>query len=327
MKLPAKTPAVLVLLFAATVVAASWLLARQQETAVQAGVVERARAVLSFGEACRGYARETLSPVVRQHTDRLIFEANSATFVARGTFEALRKRMPEYPFREASLNPLNPANQADAEEETLIRRFQADPSLPEVTGFLGKGENEKFYVARPVAVKATCLECHHSPQTAPPEVVRRYGDRHGYGWKEGEVKSAVMVASGPDARPEHPSGPGQAKASGSEPIWDRAKLLASLGGNPQALKHVAELARGECPRLLRAIRHALTQGHAAAPARAAHSLKGTVGSLAAARVHGGAGAGGTQPGGGSRRGGRGFRGPGGENGTASGGLDHPGAGG
>ena len=70
--------------------------------------------------------------------------------------------------------------------------------------------------------------------------------------------------------------------SGREPVVDRAKLLGRLGGNAQTLKHVAELARGECPRLLEAVRNALAQGDAKALARAAHSLKGTVGSLAAA---------------------------------------------
>ena len=173
--------------------AAAWFLLRNEDQAVRSEVVERARTVLSFGEACREYARETLSPAVRRHTDGLIFEADSATFVARGTFEAFRKRMPGYSFREASLNPLNEANRATPDEEQLIRRFQENLDLKELTGFARTPEGEQFYVARPIAVTAVCLQCHRSPDTAPAEVVQRYGREHGYGWREGEVTSAVMV--------------------------------------------------------------------------------------------------------------------------------------
>ncbi len=91
-------------------------------------------------------------------------------------------------------------------------------------------------------------------------------------------------AGEPDAIPESGNESAAPARSGGAPIVDRAKLLARLGGNPQTLKHVADLARGECPRLLEAARTALTKGDAAALARAAHSLKGTVGSLAADSV-------------------------------------------
>src|SRR5262249_11989487 len=175
----------------------AWLLIAHQERELRGQVLHRARAALTFGEACREYARETLSPAVQARTRGLVFEANSATFVARGVFAAVRKRMPEYSFREAALNPLNPANRADPEEEALIRHFQADPGLGEVSGYRRGDGGEFFYVARPIPVKQECLKCHGSPAQAPPELVRRYGDRHGYGWKEGEVGAPVIVLGPP----------------------------------------------------------------------------------------------------------------------------------
>src|SRR5262245_2686075 len=171
----------------------AWLLVQRQNEVMHRDAAGRARRVLSFGEACRQYARETLSPAVHRHTEAMIFEADSATFVARGTFEALRERHPEYSFREASLNPLNKQNLADAEEVKLIRRFQQDRELPEITGFREGPDGEQYFVARPIVVQKVCLVCHHSPETAPPEVVERYGKDSGYGWQEGEVNSAIMV--------------------------------------------------------------------------------------------------------------------------------------
>ncbi len=173
--------------------AATWVLIDHQHDALHHQVQERARAVLTFGEAAREYARNTLSPAVRKHTDAMVFEANSATFVARGIFDASRARLPEYSFREISLNPLNLVNRADQEEEQLIRRFRADSELKEITGFRERNGAEEFFVARPIVVKKVCLECHRSPDTAPAAVVARYGRDHGYGWKEGDLINAVMV--------------------------------------------------------------------------------------------------------------------------------------
>jgi PAS domain S-box-containing protein len=192
-KLSVKFGGTILVIVAVTLGGGAWIVLHQQQRAIDSQVAERAATVLSFGEASREYARDTLSPAVRKETHGLIFEANSATFVARGTFEAFRKHQPEYSFREASLNPLNLANKADADEEEIIRRFQADTTLEELSGYRVRDGREKFYVARPITVKKVCLECHMSPASAPPEVVARYGTEHGYGWGEGRVNSAVMV--------------------------------------------------------------------------------------------------------------------------------------
>jgi PAS domain S-box-containing protein len=184
----------LVLVVLATLGAAACMLYRFEERAVERRAFHRAQTVLSFGQACREYAREVLSPAVRAHSDRLVFEANSATFVARGTFEKLNKQLPEYTFREAALNPLNLSNAADATDAVLIGRFARDRSLEEFSGFRTRDGHEEFFVARPIAVQAKCLECHDSPDTAPVEVVERYGREHGFGWKEGDIAGAMLVS-------------------------------------------------------------------------------------------------------------------------------------
>jgi signal transduction histidine kinase/CheY-like chemotaxis protein/HPt (histidine-containing phosphotransfer) domain-containing protein len=193
MKLRVKFIGAVVLLLVAAMGGTAWMLARHQQQAVDQAVLERSRTVLSFGQACRDYSADTLRPAVSAHSDVFIPEAESATFVTRGIFDAFRTRMPAYSFREASLNPLNEANRADAAEEEIIRRFAADPNLPEVSGFRVRAGAEEFYVARPIRVTAGCLRCHDTPQRAPPELVAHYGETHGYGWKEGDVHSAIMV--------------------------------------------------------------------------------------------------------------------------------------
>jgi methyl-accepting chemotaxis protein len=194
MRLSFKFSLFILALLVVTLGAGAWRLMEHQRQVVQDEVEQRAKTVVSFGEASRDYARNTLSPAVRKQAKGLIFEADSATFVARGTFQEFNKRLPEYSFREASLNPLNNANRADADEERIIRQLQNNPDLKEVTGFRVKDGKEQFYIARPIVVKKVCLQCHDTPERAPQEVVARYGREHGFGWKEGDVTNAIMVA-------------------------------------------------------------------------------------------------------------------------------------
>ena len=211
MKLSVKFASVVAFLLIATLGGGVWLFVLnqreiiqfQRETdeeevaALEQAARNRAAVVASFGEACRDYTQNVLSPAVEKHLGgKLVFEAQSRTFVARGTFDQLRQRegMKDFVFREASLNPLHPeTNQAVDEEVNLIKRFAADPSLPELSGFIQGDEGELYYVARPIVVEESCLRCHGSPETAPKEIVARYGTKTGFGWKVGEINSILMV--------------------------------------------------------------------------------------------------------------------------------------
>ena len=194
MKLSLKLGVATTLLLSIILAVITGVFLRKERKTLDAAALRRARTVISFGEACREYARQVLSPAVQRHTQAFIPEARSATFVTRGIFQYLKEKMPEYSFREASVNPLNLANLADEEETALIARFQSQPALLEVTGHRVRGGREEYYIARPVVVKAVCLECHDTPSRAPAEIVERYGDSHGFGWKEGDVNSALFVS-------------------------------------------------------------------------------------------------------------------------------------
>ncbi len=161
--------------------------------AFQAEARHRVEVVNQLGKAVRTYCKETLRPAVQAHTDKLILEAMSSTFVTRGVFEVFNRHMPQYRYRQAVLNPLNPRNKADEFEQRLVEQFRRNPQLKELDGYRQYHGRRSYYVARPILVERRCLQCHHSPQTAPPELVARYGTQTGYGWKEGEVVGALLV--------------------------------------------------------------------------------------------------------------------------------------
>ncbi len=195
MKLSLKFSLLILAVLVVTLGAGAWYMVRYQQGVVEREVMLRAQTVANFGEASRDYARNVLSPAVAKISDgKFVPEAQSATFVARGTFDSLRKKQAEYSFREASLNPLNLVHRADPEEEKFIKQFAANPDLKELSGFRHKDGNEYFYIARPIAVTKACLQCHDTPERAPVEVVASYGKDHGFGWKEGDVINAFTIS-------------------------------------------------------------------------------------------------------------------------------------
>jgi hypothetical protein len=42
--------------------------------------------------------------------------------------------------------------------------------------------------------KASCLECHSTPDKAPPEMIKKYGNANGFGWKLDEIIGAQVVS-------------------------------------------------------------------------------------------------------------------------------------
>lgn len=154
----------------------------------------RIKIVLNFTHATRSYVEEKLRPVLEGELHgKMVLEGMSATFVTRSLIEIFRKTMPNYLYKQATLNPLNLFNQADDFENKLIQAFQKNPNLKETTGYRNLNNEELFYFAQPIRVKSHCLQCHSEPQIAPQEVTARYGNTHGFFWKEGDIASALML--------------------------------------------------------------------------------------------------------------------------------------
>jgi len=75
-----------------------------------------------------------------------------------------------------------------------------------------------------------------------------------------------------------------ADASGGAAVFDRAAAQVRLGGDARLLRELIVLYRAESPLLRRAVRKAAAGGNADALRRAAHALKGSLGTLGATRA-------------------------------------------
>ncbi|MDY6902712.1 MAG: DUF3365 domain-containing protein [Cyanobacteriota bacterium] len=98
-----------------------------------------------------------------------------------------------FSYKDATLNPTNPEDQADEFETKLVEEFQLNRERQEITGFRPSPNGERFYTARPFVVKEErCLECHSIPERAPQSLLNTYGER-GFGWKLDDIVAAQMV--------------------------------------------------------------------------------------------------------------------------------------
>lgn len=70
----------------------------------------------------------------------------------------------------------------------------------------------------------------------------------------------------------------------AEGVFDRARFLASAGGDPELLHELAQLFLDDCPQRLSALRDALARRDRSALETAAHTLKGSAGYIGASDV-------------------------------------------
>ena len=112
-------------------------------------------------------------------------------------FETLRKdnkSYQDYWYKEAMLNPTNPQDLADSFEEQIVENFRQQKTPKETSGFRSFEGAKYFYIARPLAINdASCLRCHSTPDVAPKEMIKIYGDKNGFGWKLNEILGAQIV--------------------------------------------------------------------------------------------------------------------------------------
>jgi protein-histidine pros-kinase len=116
-------------------------------------------------------------------------------FAATEVMTQLRKKYPDFAYKEAALNPTNPRNRAVEWESDIVNVFRADPTRREISGMRDTPTGRSLYLARPFQIKdEACLSCHTSADAAPPAMVKIYGPNNGYGWKLGEVIGAQIVS-------------------------------------------------------------------------------------------------------------------------------------
>ncbi len=202
MRLLLKFNLILLLVFGSGVAIAGYWSHRFLERSARSQVLEQARLMMGAAGGMRTYTSEQVGPLLDPHPERSkgflpqIVPAYSATEV----FNYLRAAYPDYSYKEASLNPTNVRDHAADWEADVIQIFRNHPQQQDFSAERETPAGRVLFLAKPLFVDMSCLQCHSTPDKAPPAMVKIYGADHGFGWNVGEA-IAIQVVSVPMAIP------------------------------------------------------------------------------------------------------------------------------
>ena len=166
-------------------------------------VIERSRVLLEMGVVMRSYTSGQIAPLIRQLGFDEFHPQIVPSYSAQTALAELRRKFPDYRYREASLNPTKIEDRATDWEVGLLHAFRENAELKELSGEAGAGSELHFYIARPIRMASVdCLQCHSTPDVAPASMVAHYG-QNGFGWKMGDVVGMQLVevpVAGPNAQ-------------------------------------------------------------------------------------------------------------------------------
>ena len=165
-------------------------------------ITNRGLVMIDLITSVRTYTSNSVAPLLKPQ------QAQSATFIspmipaysARSVFEGFRASSAQEDlknsiYHEAAINPTNVKDDlADEFEKALQLRMQQDDSLKQVSDYTQKNGLSYYYIARPMRVTSdTCLVCHSTPDQAPAQQIKAFGNQSGFGWKSGSVIAVQLI--------------------------------------------------------------------------------------------------------------------------------------
>jgi protein-histidine pros-kinase len=195
MKLIVKFNLVFLLIFAlglivAGVISRDLLLRNAREE-----VLQNARIMMEAALATRAYTSNQVRPLLETQMKYTFLPQSVPAYAATEQFNELRKKFPDYFYKEAVLNPTNPRSRATDWETDIVNQFRQNPDRAELVSERDTPTGRSLHMARPIQIKsAACLPCHSTVDAAPKTMLELYGPANGFGWKLHEVVGAQIVS-------------------------------------------------------------------------------------------------------------------------------------
>ncbi|MBI2291941.1 MAG: DUF3365 domain-containing protein [Betaproteobacteria bacterium] len=158
-------------------------------------ILRNARLMMETSLAIRGYTVAQVRPHLEMQLLRTFLPQSVPAYAATETLNELRKKYPDYFYKEATLNPTNPRNRATDWEADIVTNFRNNDTTKEIVGERDTPIGRALYIARPIKIgNEACLACHSTPGAAPKSMLVLYGEANGFGWKLNETVGAQVVS-------------------------------------------------------------------------------------------------------------------------------------
>jgi protein-histidine pros-kinase len=158
-------------------------------------ILQNARLMMEAALASRAYTNTQVKPLLETQLKYTFLPQTVPAYAATEVFNDLRKKHPDYGYKEATLNPTNPRDRANDWEADIVQTFRLTPTMNEMVGERDTPTGRALYLARPIQIQsAACLVCHSTAEVAPRTMVDLYGTANGFGWQMNEVIGAQVVS-------------------------------------------------------------------------------------------------------------------------------------
>lgn len=158
-------------------------------------IMDSARIMLQSALSVRDYTVEEIKPLLALQQKRQFLPQTVPAYAAKRYISHLQAHYPDYSYREATLNPTNPADRAVDWEADVINWFRNHKNAKELIGTRKTPTGPSLYLSHPIRIDdPKCLACHSVPSAAPPTMLAKYGSDNGFGWKLHEVVGAQIVS-------------------------------------------------------------------------------------------------------------------------------------
>lgn len=195
MGLKAKFNLVMLLAFAVGLSLSSVVFWRILQENAEREVLQEAGIIAAAASAVRTYTSREIVPLLDEQMKFRFLPHSVPSWAAQTNLRQVEARYPNYRYKEAALNPTNPADRATDWEADIVDQFRRDASLKEFVSTRESPVGPILSVARPIQIAdAACLACHSTPRAAPATMVDLYGTANGFGWKLNEVIGAQIVS-------------------------------------------------------------------------------------------------------------------------------------
>src|SRR5258708_20764 len=187
---------VLTLVLAAGIAVSGWVSYELLQKNGKQEVVRSAGLMMEAALATRGYTVSQVKPLMESQRAETFLPQSVSAYAATEMFNTLRKKYPDFSYKEATLNPTNPRDHAVEWETDVVNYFRnASASMNELSGERETPAGRVVYLARPIQIKdPACLACHSVPSAAPASMIKLYGENNGFGWKHMEIVGAQIVS-------------------------------------------------------------------------------------------------------------------------------------
>jgi HAMP domain-containing protein len=196
MKLLVKFNLVLIIVFAVGIAATTFVLRDLLQRNAREEIYENAKLLIESALAVRTYTSGHIAPLLETQIKYEFRPEMVSAFSAIELLRNLREANPDYKqflYREATLNPTNPANRAVEWESDIVNSFRNGVVQVPLFGERDSPNGRMLFVAKPLKAGAPCLRCHDTAELAPPTMVAKYGSAGGFGWKAGEIIGAQII--------------------------------------------------------------------------------------------------------------------------------------